>query len=160
MSDRRHLWPKPIQFRCLDEVFPGGDQAAFRSELSSAIKEAFHDPPPADWFALCETYLQGKKLDSFVEIMHARYGFFRGLFLAFSLGALMLMIVVLTRFCTYAKRHRRRSIENLIVAFLFVVGAYLAYVRTNDFDRYYAQGTYRAFHVDYARGQHTVCDIF
>jgi hypothetical protein len=153
------LWSRePVYLQTIDSIFPdipgtgstpAVSRAAFRSDLASMIVKTFNDPPSSEWFYLCESYLQEKKLDGFIQIMQARHGFFRGLSASLGLAALALLVAAGVQARIRADPYRREWIESAIVALLCVAGAYLAAQRTDDFGRYYAEGTYRAFYVDH-----------
>lgn len=153
-SDERKFWRKeddPVRLRTLEKVFPKKDEAVFVGQLKSAICDAFCDPPPREWFLLCESYVRAKKLESFVEIMQARYGFFRGLLLALRTATVMLVVAfawALRRGQTRSPSRREKH-EHLFVIALCVAAAFLSYLRKGDFYKYYSQGTYRAFYADY-----------
>lgn len=158
MSDQRY-WLScegPIHLRKLEQVFPdkpNADQTEFRKRLTEAINETFNEPPPVpkEWFRLCESYVRNKKIESFVEIMQARLGFFRGLLLSLIVAAVALLAAMgVQRFCWEGRRNSRREwIENILLVLVCLAGAWLSYKRTNDFDRYYAETTYRTFYVDH-----------
>ena len=158
-SDRRH-WLScrvPVHLQKLDQVFPDGPdgRAEFRVKLTEAINQTFDCPPAEDWFLLCETYLQARKLDSFIVIMQARYGFFRGLFFSLVVAALAYIVALLV--CARKRAeddsawHKRITL--LILFAVCAIGAWLSWNRTADFDQYYAWGTYRAFYVNYLHEQ-------
>lgn len=140
-----------VRLRSPEYVFREEGQAAFRGQLKSAINDAFCDPPSREWFFLCQSYVRAKKLESFVEIMQARHGFFRGLFVALVIAVVMLVIAtawVLGRSQNGDPSPRERK-EHALVIVLCVLGVCLSYVRKEDFYKYYSQETYRAFYADY-----------
>ena len=149
-SEERRWRGNPIYLRSLDEVFAGNDHAVFREQLKTAIKETFRDPPPAEWFLLCESYIRENKLESFVEIMQARYGFFRGLYLALAAAVVMLIVAALVRACTRTKPSGREWMEHALLIVGCAVAAWLSCERKDDFYKYYSEGTYRTFYVDHA----------
>jgi hypothetical protein len=149
---------KPIQARSLEEVFPGDpkdqkdqeEQEAFRKQVGLAIKDTFCDPPSKQWFFLCESYVRAKKLESFVEIMQARWGLFRGLFLALVTAAVTLVVAagVAARSRTGGPSRREWRVHWLLFV-ACAAAAWLSHQRKDDFFRYYSQETYRAFYADY-----------
>jgi hypothetical protein len=155
MSDERE-WRKclftPIHSESLQDVFSKNEQPALGQKLNSTIEKAFKvaNPTPKESFLLCAAYVQSRNLDSFVEIMHARYGFFRGLLLSFAFAALALAAAVIhRRIYGWSNQYRREWWENVGLVVLCLLGASLSYVRSNDFNRYYAEGIYRTFYVDW-----------
>lgn len=138
--------PKP------EDVFPR--DPGFASALTEKINKAFQNPGKDESFGLCEFYLQTRKLDSFVEIMRARYAFFRGLTYSLPCAALILAVGAVGRLWRRWRRDYPRDWESffvpLLLAFLCLAGAYTAKIRTNDFNFYYANSVYVTFYADYS----------
>jgi hypothetical protein len=162
MSDERDWRNRVLKaphLRELDEVFPdkigehGSVQLKFRQDLIAAINQAFNAPSSSERFRLCEAYVQTRKLDSFIEIMHARYGFFRGLLLGFIISAAAFAIAALFRIRSWRGPYQREWMTTLLLAVVCSGGAYLSALRTNDFEGYYSAAMYRTFYVDYVWNQ-------
>jgi hypothetical protein len=148
-SEQRHWLRAATHLRSVEQLFPDNQSGSFAQEkLIPALREAFGKNPSTDWFYLCESYLQVRKLDSYTEIMHERYGFFRGLFLALVISAVGLVLGEVI-FRTAGTRPTVKSKRDIFIAALCLVGAPLSFLRMNDFDKYYGKATYETFYVDH-----------
>lgn len=159
-SPMRHLLAEPLYQQSLKKVYTDECQtnddgkydcnAAFRKELQNRLNLTYPNVQTLETqFLLAESFLQGRQLDGFVQIMQARYGFFRGLFVGFPIAALILSFVLWFQYKD-RRAHQTEQLATAVLIVLCLLGAVTAGVRTGDFDKYYTQAVYEAFYNEFS----------
>jgi hypothetical protein len=160
LSEQRLWLRQAVHLRPVERLFCKSP-VFVQDKLIPALKGAFGDNSSEDWFYLAESYLQVRKLDAYTDIMHERYGFFRGLFLALTLSGISLISGELISRYT-GTSNNSKSKRDILIATLCFAGASLSLTRMNDFDKYYGKAVYESFYAAYKLANATAAsnDVF
>lgn len=121
----------------IEQHYSRPEDAQFKTQLLKQVNDTFQTPPADQIFNLCQTYSQVRNIDGYIQIMHGRYAFFRGL-------AIALIISLICFFLKSRWEHRQIPIW-LTVIFLLAIA--LSIYRAIAYNNYFVDHVYRVFYV-------------
>ena len=121
----------------IEQHYSESKDSVLKTQLLQQVNDTFHCPPPSQVFNLCQSYCQVKNIDGYIQIMHGRYAFFRGLVIALFIGAV----------CFVLKSLWDRKPILLWLPACFLLFLVLSINRTIAYNNYFVDHVYRSFYV-------------